>query len=230
MKIKLLFFTLLFTVCANAQEIQLNYDFLPDRDYLTFTFEIFRPDKLGSTFFFTDYDFNRKDGANLGYFELARKFNIKNNLIEGLNFHVEYNDGFLITDDKAGSPENALGFPINRAYLVGLGFPIKIGNFVLNTTYMYKNTYGSTGFDGQFTAVWFHNLFNDKVTLRGFLDFWSEDRMDGSSKKMILLTEPQVMYNLNKSFSIGSEIEISNNFVPTEEFKVFPTIMGRYAF
>lgn len=230
MKIKHLLFTLFFTVFANAQELQLNYDFLPEREYLTFTFEIFKPDSLGSTFFFTDFNFGRKDAANLAYFELARKFNIKNNVIEGLNFHIEYNDGLLMTDDKAESSENPLGFPINRAFLVGFGFPIRIGNFTLNTTYMYKNTHGSSGFDGQFTAVWFHNLFNNKVTIRGFFDFWSEDRTDGSSKKAILLTEPQVMYNLNKNFSIGSEIEISNNFVPTEEFQVFPTIMGRYAF
>lgn len=230
MKIKHLVLALFFSVFAKAQEVQLHYDFLPEREYFTFTFEFFKPDKLGSTFFFTDYDFNRKDGANLGYFEIARKFNIKNKAIEGLNFHMEYNDGFLMTNDKAGSPETPIGIPINRAYLVGFGFPIKLGNFTLNTTYMYKNTYGSTGFDGQFTAVWFHNLFNNKVTIRGFLDFWSEDRVDGSSKKMILLTEPQVMYNFNKNFSIGSEIEISNNFLPSEDFEVFPTIMARYAF
>lgn len=228
MKIKFLFFAFLFSFLAKAQEIQLHYDFLPERDYLTFTFEFFKPDKLGSTFFFTDFNFGRSDSANLAYFEIARKFNIKNNLIEGLNFHIEYNDGLLMTDDKEDSPENPLGFPINRAFLVGLGFPIKIGNFTLNTSYLYKNTHGSSGFDGQFTAVWFQNLFNDKVTIRGFLDFWSEDRADGSSKKMILLTEPQFMYNLNKSFSFGSEIEISNNFVPSEEFKIFPTIMVRY--
>lgn len=230
MRIKHLLFALFFSLCANAQELQLNYDFLPERDYLTFTFEIFRPDKLGSTFFFTDFNFDRKDAANLAYFELARKFTIKNDLIEGFNLHLEYNDGFLMTNDKAGSPDTPVGIPINRAYLLGFGFPIKIGGFTLNTTYMYKNTHGSSGLDGQFTAVWFHNLFNDKVTLRGFFDFWSEDRVDGSSKKAILLTEPQVMYNFNKNFSLGSEIEISNNFVPSEEFSVFPTIMGRYAF
>src|SRR6188508_1013487 len=131
MKIKYLLFTLLFSVFANAQELQLNYDFLPERDYLTFTFEIFKPDKLGSTFLFTDFNFDRKDAANLAYLEVARKFNIKNKFIEGLNFHVEYNDGLLMTNDKEGSPEDPLGFPINRAFLVGFGFPIKIGDFTL---------------------------------------------------------------------------------------------------
>ena len=230
MKIKYFYILFFFSFFAQAQEIQLNYDFLPERNYLTFTFELFKPDNLGSTFFFTDFNFDRNDGANLAYFELARKFTIKNNFLEGLNLHVEYNDGFLITNDKNSSPVDPLGFPINRALLGGFGFPIQLGNFTLNTTYLYKNTKGSSGVDGQFTAVWFHNLFNNKVTLRGFFDFWSEDRLSGSGKKAVLLTEPQILYNLNKNFSVGSEIEISNNFVPTEEFKVFPTIMGRYAF
>jgi hypothetical protein len=230
MKIKLLLLALLFSYCVKAQEAQLHYDFLPERQYATFTFEFFKPDTLGSTFFFTDFNFGRSDSANLAYFEIARKFNIRNTFINGLNFHIEYNDGFLMTDDKENSPENPLGFPINRAYLVGFGFPIKIGSFTLNTTYMYKNTHGSSGLDGQFTAVWFQNLFNNKVTIRGFLDFWSEDRADGSSKKAILLTEPQFLYNFSKSFSLGSEVEISNNFLPSEQFEVFPTVMAKYAF
>lgn len=228
MKSKFLILLSFLSLCANAQEFQLNYDFTNERDYLTGTFEIFKPDNLGSTFFFTDFDFNRNDGANLAYFEIARKFTIKNKVVDGLNFHIEYNDGFLITNDKTGSPDPSLGFPINRAYLIGFGFPIKIGNFTLQTTYMYKNIKESGGIDGQFTAVFFHNLFKDKVTIRGFFDFWSEDQNNSNTKKMVLLTEPQIMYNLNKNFSIGSEIEISNNFDPSQEFKVFPTIMGRW--
>lgn len=230
MKYQSLLVVFFFSFLAKSQEIQLNYDFLPERNYLTFTFEIFKPDSLGNTFFFTDFNFDRKDGANLAYFELARKFNIKNNLIDGLNFHVEYNDGFLMTNDKAGSPATPIGIPINRAFLVGFGFPIKIGNFTLNTSYLYKNIKGSNGLDGQFTAVWFQNFFNNKVTVRGFLDVWTQDKSFKSGKKIVLLTEPQVMYNLNNHFSIGSEIEVSNNFVPTDEFKVYPTVMARYAF
>jgi hypothetical protein len=232
MKSNILFLFSLFTLYTSAQEVQLHYDFSEDRNYLTGTFEIFKPDKTGSTFFFTDFNFDRKDGANLAYFEIARKFNIKNEKIEGLNFHIEYNDGFLMTNDKSTSPETAIGFAINRAFLTGFGFPIKIGNFTLNTSYLYKNTEDSHGIDGQFTAVFFQNIFNNKVTIRGFLDFWSQDidLEDSNSKKhMILLTEPQVMYNFNPKFSIGSEIEISNNFVSSNEFKVYPTIMAKWS-
>lgn len=232
MKSRILFLFSLFSLYTSAQEVQLHYDFSKDRNYLTGTFEIFKPDSAGSTFFFTDFNFDRKDGANLAYFEIARKFNIKNDAIKGLNFHIEYNDGFLMTNDKSTSPVSAIGFPINRAYLTGFGFPIKIGNFTLNTSYLYKNTKGSGGIDGQFTAVFFQNIFNNKITIRGFLDFWSQDITlgDSNSKKhMVLLTEPQIMYNFSNKFSMGSEIEISNNFVPSQEFKVYPTIMAKWS-
>jgi len=229
MKSKIVLLFSLFSFCASAQEVQLHYDFSKDRNYVTATFEIFKPDSIGSTFFFTDFNFDRADGANLAYFEIARKFNLKNKFIEGLNLHIEYNDGFLITNDKAESPVAPLGFPINRAFLAGVGFPIKIGNFTLNTSYLYKNTKGSGGIDGQFTAVFYQNLWNNKITIRGFLDFWSEDIYGSDSKHMVLLTEPQLLYNFNEKFSIGTEIEISNNFVPSQEFKIYPTIMGKWS-
>lgn len=212
---------------AHAQELQLHYDLLKERQYLTGTFEIFKPDRLGSTFMFTDVDFNRQNGgASLAYFEIARKFNIPNKAIDGLNAHIEYNDGLLITKS-----ETPIGIPINRAVLAGVGFPVKLGNFVLNTSYLYKNIQGSNGLDGQFTAVWHQNLFNDKMTIRGFLDVWSQPKHwnDKNKKTAVLLTEPQFLYNITPKFSIGSEVEISKNFVVgTDDLKVFPTVMVKW--
>lgn len=217
----LLFLCLISTKFIAAQELQLHYDFTGERKYFTGTFEMFKPDRLGNTFMFTDVDFNRADGASLVYFEIARKFNIPNT---SLNAHIEYNDGFLIT--KGASP---IGIPIKRAILGGIGFPVKIGNLVVQTSYLYKNIYGSNGLDGQFTAVAMHNLFKNKLTLRGFLDIWSEPlTADKNHKYIVLLTEPQILYNINKTFSVGSEIEISKNFV-SRDWKVFPTVMIKWA-
>ena len=213
-----------FVMKAHAQELQLHYDFGKDRQYVTTTFEIFKPDNLGSTFMFTDIDFNRPDGASLVYFEIARKFNIKNKTIDGLNFHIEYNDGFLISDGDA-----PVGIPIQQAALTGIGFPIKIGDFTLHTSYLYKWIKGSNGLDGQFTAVWFQNFANNKITFRGFLDFWSAPKFGDKDKKQgVFITEPQLMYNINKNFSIGTEVEISKNFVPSGDFTVNPTAMVRW--
>lgn len=228
MKYFLSFLCMCYIANTYAQELQVHYDFLEPREYITTTFEIFKPDKLGSTFMFTDVDFNRNNGgASLAYFEIARKFNIPNKAIEGLNAHIEYNDGFLITKS-----ETPIGIPINRSLLAGVGFPVKLGNFTLNTSYLYKNIQGSNGLDGQFTAVWFQNLFNDKVTLRGFFDLWSQPKnwADKNKKMAVLLTEPQFLFNISKHFSIGSEVEISKNFVVgTDDVKVFPTIMVKWA-
>lgn len=210
----------LYSMGLKAQELQLHYDFSKERNYLTATFEMFKVDKLGSTFMFSDFDFGRTDGVSLTYFEIARKFTIPNKAIKGLNFHIEYNDGFLISQGKSPA-----GIPISQAFLTGVGLPIKLGNFTLHTSYLLKKIRGSEGIDGQFTAVWFQNFLKNKVTFRGFLDIWSETK--GEGKKAIFITEPQLLYNLNSTFSLGTEIEISKNFI-SNDWKVFPTIMVRW--
>ena len=95
--------------------------------------------------------------------------------------------------------------------------------------YLYKWIKGSNGLDGQFTAVWFQNFANNKFTFRGFLDFWSAPKLgDKDEKQGVFITEPQLMYNINKNFSIGTEVEISKNFVPSGDFTVNPTAMVRW--
>jgi hypothetical protein len=59
------------------------------------------------------------------------------------------------------------------------------------------------------------------MTFNGFADVWSEYGLGG---KTVFLTEPQLWYNINKSFSAGGEVEISNNFAGSNDFEVRPTI------
>ena len=48
-----------FGFMAKAQtNLQTFYDFGKDRQYLTTTFEMFKPDKFGDTFFFIDHYYN----------------------------------------------------------------------------------------------------------------------------------------------------------------------------
>ena len=58
---------------VTAQNIQLHYDFTDDRDYLTTTVEMFKPDAYGSTFFFIDfnYDVDDVEGVSESYFEIV---------------------------------------------------------------------------------------------------------------------------------------------------------------
>ena len=70
---------------VQAQNVQLHYDLghnlsddLSNRPAVTTTVEMFKPDKWGSTFLFTDIDY-KNDGAVGAYWEIAREFSVTKN-------------------------------------------------------------------------------------------------------------------------------------------------------
>ncbi|BDD09995.1 DUF5020 domain-containing protein [Fulvitalea axinellae] len=222
---------------ALGQNLQLHYDYgqakdgknNADREYFTVTFEMFKPDKLGSTFTFVDFDFDRnKGGMSLAYWEIARKFTLPKKFNK-FNFHLEYNGGFV---DKGYTPDD-LEFGIPSSFLTGIGYDFKVAGFNLSTSYLLKKFEGSDGIDGQFTLVWFRNFFDNKLTFNGFLDVWTEDKfvVDGVKPRTVLLTEPQLWYNVGNGFSFGGECEISKNFFTFDgDVEFMPTVAVKYSF
>lgn len=216
-----------------SQNLQLHYDArhafhrdVAPRNYLTATFEMFKPDKWGSTFMFVDLDFNQSRGnIGLAYMEIARDFKLGKSPIMA---HIEYNGGI-------GKSEGS-GFSIPNAYLAGASFNRTFGGVNIGTYLVYKyNAFDKVSNDVQWTVTWNTSLLNDKVTLSGFFDLWTEnkDRKEGhGGKKVILLTEPQVWYNINSNLAVGSEIEISNNFYSNYNNNVYvcPTLAGKWTF
>ena len=97
-KMILLAMTLIAAIGANAQNIQLHYDFgrniYPDeeagRQKVTMTVEQFKADQWGSWFYFVDVDFSRKftEGA---YTEISREFNLGKQ--SPFAAHIEYDGG-----------------------------------------------------------------------------------------------------------------------------------------
>lgn len=214
------------SICA--QNIQLHYDTRhwmnsrnENRNYITATYEMLKFDQYGSWFMFIDADFNQdktKNNLGLMYTEISRTFNLGKCPVQA---HIEFNGG----QTKYGVIENA--------YLAGAEYPFVVGNFHLSTYLVYKlNNFEKVSHDAQWTGVWDGSVLNNKVTLSGFIDIWSEnkDRMNGlGGKKTILMTEPQVWYNFNKKFSLGSEVEITKNFYPyTTDLLVYPTLAVKY--
>ena len=55
------------------------------------------------------------------------------------------------------------------------------------------------------------NLIENKLTFSGFADLWTQN-YKGKEDLTVFLSEPQLWYHLNKSFSVGGELEISSNF------------------
>ena len=60
-KVLLILFAAVLALGAYAQNVQTHYDMGKDRGYLTTTVEMFKPDKMGSTFFFVDMDYGRNN-------------------------------------------------------------------------------------------------------------------------------------------------------------------------
>ncbi|WP_108822958.1 DUF5020 family protein [Dysgonomonas sp. Marseille-P4361] len=231
MKKVLVTLALLVLSCVGfAQNIQLHFDprhalhgdKISEKNYFTATFEMFKPDKWGSTFMFVDLDFNQSRG-NIGtaYLEIARDLKLGKSPIMA---HVEFNGGL------------ASWGKIPNAYLAGASYATNLGGVNLSTYVAYKyHAFARVSNDVQWTVTWGVNLLNDKLTLSGFLDLWTEnkDRSHATSsndKKVVLLTEPQIWYNVTPNLSLGSEIEISNNFLPYNKTVVNPTLAAKWNF
>lgn len=235
-KVILSFFLTAFTVVnASAQNFQLHYDLgrhiysteEKGRQDVTATFEHFSADDLGSWFYFVDLDLD-KDGAMGAYTEVSREFNIAK-ATESSSFaaHVEFNGGM----GRAGSYQSAALF----------GGAWNGHNADFSTTYsvqaMYKQFFKqSGGIDAyasfQLTGVWSTTFANKACTFSGFIDLWRGENAINHHGQLIILTEPQLWWNITPKVSLGSELEISNNFVYNfandKSFFINPTLAVKF--
>jgi len=229
MKKKLLLMALL-PISLMAQNLQVHYDFGKDRNYVTTTLEMFKPDKWGNTFFFVDFDYNmgNENHPSAAYMEIARCLKFWNG---PLSLHVEYNGG-LGTFPNATAFTGQAGFPINNAYLIGLDYGWNNADFTktLNLKALYKHIAGKQE-SAQLTAVWGLHFLKKKMSFTGFADVWLEKNTFGAkTTNTVFITEPQLWYNFSEHLSLGTEVEIATNFAGVEGFKVCPTLAAKWNF
>ncbi len=100
-------------------------------------------------------------------------------------------------------------------------------------SYEYTRAYASV----QLTGVWGINFAHNKCRFDGFIDFWrGENWRPGHENHgmLVVLTEPQFWYNFTDHFSVGTEVEISNNFiynvVDDKSFFINPTLAVKWNF
>ena len=221
---------LISAAAANAQNIQMHYDF--ERECVTTTVEMFRPDGAGSTYFFVDLDYTPKvSGA---YFEISRELCFwQDTDMNWLSAHVEYNGGL---NTAAGS--------FNNAWLAGVTYSGHSADYskTWSLTAAYKAIPGTIGLNGnrqphnfQITGVWNLDFFDHWISFNGFFDVWKEAR-PWQGTEFIFMSEPQLWVNLNKvegweniNLSLGAEVELSANFV-AEGFHALPTIGAKWTF
>lgn len=222
---------LLFLVASMSvmsQNLQVLYDFGKDRNYVTTTLEMFKPDKWGSTFYFIDfyYDFGPEKHPSGAYMEIARSLQFWKGPI---SVHVEYNGG--LGSFPVGG--NQLAYPINNAWLVGADYNMHNEDFTKTLTIqaMFKHIVGKQE-SAQLTAVWGLHFFKRKMSFTGFADFWWEDNnnSDGSLTHTVFIAQPQLWYNFTEHLSAGTEVEFANNFAATSGFIVRPRLAVKWNF
>lgn len=226
---KFTFFVLLTVsaLIAKSQNVQMHYDFSSDRGYVTTTVEKFAPDQYGSTFFFIDFN-HSADGPTEAYWELARELK---NWDAPLSVHVEYNGGL----------NRVIPLAIQNAYLLGGTYSWNAADFSkgFSISAMYKMIQGNDSpHNAQLTGVWYLNMLDGKLSFTGFADLWTEKhtvsndgfQTDFQDVGVVFLSEPQLWYNINKSFSVGGEVELSYHFAGMAGFNVYPTLAAKWSF
>lgn len=235
----------LLSMTAMAQNVQVHYDLgrslyddIDNRPNMTTTVEMFKPDRWGSTFLFIDLDYG-SDGIAGTYWEVAREFSLK----EGNQWaaHLEYNGG--MSSDKAteyatrfqhavlvGPAWNWASKDFKRTFSVQLMY-----KYYFKGQYSYNRPYNSI----QLTEVWGTTFAHGLCTFSGYCDLWYDPNVSG---KWIVQSEPQFWFNLNTikgwdgiNLSLGSEIEISNNFIwnnkgQNDKFYAIPTVAAKWTF
>ncbi len=216
-----------------AQNIQLHYDFgrsiysneEAGRQKATVTLEHFNADKWGSWYYFVDVDLGSHfvEGA---YTEISRE--IKLGAKSPFAAHIEYNGGL----NRFGSFQQAALFGgawngHNADFSATYSVQVLYKQFFKS----YENTHAYSS--AQLTGVWSFTFANKKCTFSGFFDFWRGEKANNHGC-LIFLTEPQFWYNVTEHFSLGGEVEISNNFIYNtyneKKFFVNPTLAIKWNF
>ena len=201
---------------AQAQNIQLHYDFgrniytgeEANRQKVTVTLEQFKADQWGSWFYFVDVDLSRHFTES-AYTEISREINLGKDL--PFAAHVEYDGGLSKT------------FSFQQAGLIGGAYNGHTADFskTWSVQLMYKQYFKSydnkhSYASAQLTGVWGMNFLNDKLRFAGFIDFWRGEKDNGHGC-MVILSEPQLWYNITPNLAVGTEWEFSNNFVSNSD-------------
>ena len=224
---------------ANAQNIQLHYDFgrniypdqEPDRQKVTVTLEQFKADPWGSWYYFVDLDLTNKFFRS-AYTEISREFKLGKET--PFAAHIEYNGGLGRADIRSFQHAALLGGAYNghnEDFTKTWSVQLLYKRFF--KSYDYTWAYNSF----QLTGVWGLTFANKKCTCSGFIDFWRAENSKPDHYghgMLVILTEPQFWYNFTPHFSVGSEVEISNNFIyntyDDKTFFVNPTVALKWNF
>ena len=226
------FAVLFFAQGAKAQtNLQTFYDFGKDRQYVTTTFEMFKGDEYGDTFFFIDHYYAQQgqrdkdafSAINGSYFEIERGINFwQDSDLKDFSALIEYD----------GSTWGTGILCVGAKYF----FHSDDYNNTFTAALLYDAHFGGLEPDVpiKFSGVWgFNNLFGaEGLTFKGFIDIWGNKSVFGLNDEtnVSVLSEPQLWYAVGEHLNLGGEVELSYNFAGNKGFMCNPCLGVKWNF
>lgn len=229
---------LLFGKPAEAQNLQLHEDFRHSIDpaqnpknYPSLYFEYFKNQDSGKSFLKpgafllkTQVDLSG-DQHNIGqsYIQVSQSLRFWKPKVF---LSLQYNGGLGVTDPKQYS------YYITNTYSAGASYTFPWKGAWLSSVLAYKYlSYPKPSQDFIFTQYWWSGHFHYKLEFAGDFSIWTENKDHGDAatanltgKRFFFFGEPQVWLNLNKTFAIGSKINLYYHVNTTADlFQVYPT-------
>lgn len=234
---------------AEAQNIQLHYDFgrhlYPEaqqgRPNTMITIEQQSVDKFGDTFYFADFTF-KSQGAVTANWKFLRNLKFWNG---PLAWHLRYDGGMRFVNTGISDNDPRAAISIKDAFFTGMSYTyLSVDRKLMLQgigAYKYIKQHDSPH-NWEATLVWKYAPGNGVFSATGFVTFWREGHqwrspMGVESTQYKFMTQPQFWCNLNKikgvsehlKLSIGTEVRISQN-VDAKQWIVAPTLALKWNF
>lgn len=241
---KFLFFCLFWISCTRlfSQQLQLHYDPRHTLDpkhttknFTTAYFEYYKKQdsgkgfiKPGSFLLKLQADFMGAHN-NMGkfYMQVSQSFRCWKPKIF---LSLQYSGGLGITEPKQYS------YYISNTYSVGADYPFQLGHTYFSSQLYYKTVaYTRPSHDLLYTLYWWKGLHHYKIEWAGDFSVWTENKNHGDDltktqqgKRFFFFAEPQLWYNVNAYFSIGTKFNTYYHVLTSEHrLQVYPTIAMR---
>ena len=179
------------------------------------TFQHFSTWDLGYNYFFLDVEsqppWHFLDESFGLYFEYAPTLSLNKLGVTSLTSDDIINDLSLTAQLNLGYAVG--GFEINRVFLEGLVLNWSVPGAPVFETHFLARQEHNYGLGWQFTFVWLVPFSIGEF--RGFLDIWqtreNEDE-PGTEDKLVLLSQPQLLFRIASHLQIGAELELRHDF------------------
>ncbi len=243
MKVSTFIFLCFLSIPVFTQKLELHYDLRHSVDpanntknFPTLYFEYFKNQDSGKAFIKPGSILVKIQADLLGDKTNIGKFFMQ--VAQTLRFwkpqiflQLSYSGGLGVTEPRQYS------FYIINTYSAGAEYAFQWKGAWISAVLDYKYVpYAKPSNDLLYTLYWWKGLFNYKVEFAGDFSIWTENKNHGDDntkdlrgKRFSFFAEPQIWYNISKSFSAGSKVNMFYHVNTTDNiFQVYPTIAVKY--